>query len=44
MVKKTKVKYCPKCKDEKMIKIKSGDVEVFKCENCKFTTKNGKKK
>ena len=37
--KKVKMKYCPKCKDKIMIKLKSGAVEVFQCENCKFVVK-----
>jgi ribosomal protein L37AE/L43A len=44
MVKKEKIKaeYCPKCKDEIMVESKSGDIEVFECENCKFKIKKGK--
>ena len=36
--------HCPKCKDSIMIKLKSGEIEVFECENCKFKVKkkNGK--
>ena len=41
---KITAKYCPKCKDIKMVKLKSGDVEVFECENCKFKIKKEKKK
>lgn len=38
-----KAEYCPKCKDEKMVKLKSGDIVVFECQNCKFKIlKNGK--
>lgn len=28
--------FCPRCKDTKMVQIKSGDVLVFECEKCKF--------
>jgi ribosomal protein L37AE/L43A len=40
--KKTPVKavYCPNCKDTLMVRLKSGDVEIFKCENCKFEVKH----
>ena len=40
---KIKIKYFPKCKDVKMVELKSGEIEVFKCENCKFEIKNEKR-
>ncbi len=41
--KKIEVEYCPKCKDVEMVKLKSGEIEVFECENCKFKVeKKGK--
>jgi len=43
MAKKVKAKYCPKCNDELKVELKNGEIEVFKCENCKFV-KEGKKK
>lgn len=40
--KKFEADYCPNCKDVKMVRLESGEMEVFECENCKFKT--GKKK
>ncbi len=36
--KKINAEYCPNCKDTEMIKVEGGkgQVEIFKCENCKF--------
>lgn len=34
--------YCPKCKDMKMVRLESGEVEVFECENCKFKVEKRK--
>jgi hypothetical protein len=36
MKNKIKAKYCPKCKDEKMVELKNGEIVVFECQNCKF--------
>ncbi len=40
---KITAKYCPNCKDETMVRLESGEVEVFECENCKFKIKKEKK-
>lgn len=37
---KIKMKKCPRCNDELIIKNEDG-VEVLKCESCKFKVKNG---
>ena len=31
-----KIKACPKCKSTAIIKLPSGETEVFECTNCKF--------
>ena len=41
--KKIEIKYCPKCKDTEMVKLESGEVEVFECVNCKFKVKKNEK-
>lgn len=43
MKEKIKAKYCPKCKDVKMIELKSGEVEVFICDKCKFKISKNEK-
>lgn len=41
---KIKAEYCPRCTDEVMVESRSGDMEVFECENCKFKFKRKKSK
>jgi len=49
MKRKVKIKkeietvYCPKCNDTEMIRLESGQVEIFECKNCKFKIKRKKK-
>lgn len=42
--KKIKAEYCPKCEDTLMVELKTGEIEVFKCKNCKFVVENNKKR
>jgi hypothetical protein len=44
MAKKQHVKAvkCPKCKDEIMLRVPSGDIEVFECQGCKFKVEKKK--
>lgn len=37
-------KYCPNCEDKVLVRLKSGEIEIFKCENCKFVIKDKKNK
>jgi Zn ribbon nucleic-acid-binding protein len=39
---KIKAEYCPKCRDKKMVQLKSGEIEIFECENCKFRVEKKK--
>lgn len=33
---KIKIKFCPKCKETRIIPIAGGQIGIFECVNCKF--------
>lgn len=33
---KIRIRFCPKCKDERIIPLAGGQIGIFQCVNCRF--------